>query len=63
MKSIKTFLSFWLIAGASSAALAADGVLVKEQVGNYCHLKFPAIEERTLAGNRPVLKDPSTATS
>jgi hypothetical protein len=27
--------------------------------GSYCHIKFPAIEERTLSWNRPVLKDPS----
>src|SRR5262249_36616102 len=27
--------------------------------GGYCHIKFPAIEERTLSWKRPVLKDPS----
>ena len=38
-------------------------ILMKEQSAdgsNYCHMKFPAIEERTLSGDRPVLKDPST---
>ena len=27
--------------------------------GSYCHMKFPAIEERTLSWKRPVLKDPN----
>lgn len=27
--------------------------------GDYCHMKFPAIRERTLSSDHPVLKDPS----
>ena len=27
--------------------------------GSYCHLKFPAIREETLAGDHPVLKVPN----
>ena len=66
MKNIKTRLSVLLIAGslgASGAAVAADGVLMQEQAAqgsNYCHLKFPAIQENTLAGDHPVLKESST---
>jgi hypothetical protein len=46
----------------SSAPLwAAEGIILKtpDATGNYCHLKFPAIREDTLFGNRPMLKDPS----
>lgn len=41
--------------------MAKDGVIYKQELtpGSYCHLKFPAIREETLAGNHPVLKDPS----
>jgi hypothetical protein len=36
---------------------AQDGILFRERAGssNYCHLKFPAIREDTLASSRPVL--------
>jgi len=46
----------------SAVLLAADGVLLREPaaVGNYCHLKFPAIEEETLNWDRPVLKPSNT---
>ncbi|MDZ4344035.1 MAG: hypothetical protein U1E51_16570 [Candidatus Binatia bacterium] len=66
MKNLKTSLSVLLITGslgASGAAFGDDGVLVKEPVSresNYCHLKFPAIHEDTLASRRPVLKDPQS---
>jgi len=41
---------------------AQEGILFKQRAGdsNYCHLKFPAIREDTLASNRPVLKDART---
>jgi len=47
--------------GTSSTAMAADGVIYKQEFtpGSYCHLKFPAIREETLAGDHPVLKDSS----
>jgi hypothetical protein len=40
---------------------AAEGIISKvpDSTGKYCHLKFPAIREETLASKRPVLKDPS----
>ena len=67
------FASLLLIGtlGASGTATAADGVISKQELppgviykeeltpGSYCHLKFPAIREETLASNHPVLTDPS----
>jgi hypothetical protein len=48
--------------GATSARGAAEGAISNAVLipGSYCHLTFPAIREETLAGNRPVLEDPST---
>jgi hypothetical protein len=45
----------------NTALTAADGVIYKQELtsGSYCHRKFPAIREETLAGDHPVLKDPS----
>ena len=47
--SIASFTPVW----------GAEGIIYKA-VGssNYCHLKFPAIQEDTLYSDRPVLKDP-----
>ncbi len=64
MKIANALLAGLLLAGtlgAADAAFAADGVIFKQELtpGSYCHLKFPAIRGRTLAGNHPVLKDPS----
>ena len=39
---------------ASSASIVSEDVFAD---GSYCHIKFPAIVERTLASARPVLKD------
>ena len=41
---------------------AKDGILSKVQANqtNYCHLHFPAIDERTLSWDQPVLKDASS---
>jgi hypothetical protein len=46
---------------APAAASAQDGIFYKVRSGdsNYCHMKFPAISEHTLASNRPVLQDPN----
>ncbi|MEX0802514.1 MAG: hypothetical protein WD688_04255 [Candidatus Binatia bacterium] len=48
---------------ALQAAGADDGILLKVRAGdsNYCHLKFPAIQEETLSWGRPVLKPGSTS--
>lgn len=49
-----------LLAGT---AFAADGILYKAQAPgtNYCHLKFPAIDRRTLHWDRPVLEPSGTS--
>jgi hypothetical protein len=65
MKTMTTILSVVFLAGAMGSSLApavgAESVISKSVLteGNYCHMKFPAIEERTLSWKRPVLKDPS----
>lgn len=47
--------------GGNNATFAANGIILKQEVtpGSYCHLKFPAIREETLAGDHPVLKVPN----
>jgi hypothetical protein len=65
MKNVKSKLSLALIASVlatSGAALAADGVLLKENIvpGSYCHMKFPAIRPSTLAASNPELKASTT---
>jgi len=65
VKIAKSFLASLLLVGtlgATRTAMAADGVIYKQEwtPGSYCHLKFPAIREETLAGDHPVLKDPSS---
>jgi len=64
MKTATALLASLLLAGtvgATRAAIAADGVIYKQELipGSYCHLKFPAIQGGTRAGDRPVLKDSS----
>ena len=64
VKKVKTTLSVLFLAGALgsgiSSAAGAESVISKDRLGdtNYCHIKFPAIEEKTLSWKRPVLKDP-----
>jgi hypothetical protein len=65
MKIATSFLAALLLASgvaASSAFAAARGVISNTTLtpASYCHLKFPAIAEPTLSGDRPVLKDGST---
>jgi hypothetical protein len=74
MKIATSFLAGLLLIGtlgATATAMAADGVISKQQLppgliykqvltpGSYCHLKFPAIREETLSSDHPVLLDPS----
>lgn len=65
MKIARSFMAALLLVGslgASGAALAADGVLLREELApgsDYGHLQFPAIREETLYWDQPVLKDPS----
>jgi hypothetical protein len=65
MKITRFFLAASLLVGSSgvtSAFAAAPGVISNQVLipGRYCHLTFPAVREETLAGNHPVLKDPSS---
>ena len=65
MKNTKAFLAGLLFLGnfvASGKTLAGDdGVISRDELtpGNYCHLKFPAIDPRRLASDNPVLTDPA----
>ena len=47
--------------GGNNPAFAANGVILKQELtpNNYCHLKFPAIREETLARDHPILKVPN----
>ena len=59
MKFLKTTVTAILLTGSiAGGALAADGVLSKDEVtpGSYCHMKFPAIRETTLFNDHPQLK-------
>ena len=61
MKRIGTIASMLVLAGSlAGSAMAADGILLKEQAGvdgeNYCHMKFSAMDENTLSSDRPQLK-------
>ena len=64
MKIATSFVGAVLLLGSLGTSLAfaaAPGVISNETLtpGSYCHLTFPAIRERTLSWDRPVLKDPS----
>ena len=61
MKNVKSLLAALILLGnitASGAALAADGIISKTEdvPGSYCHEKFPAITDKSLATDDPVLK-------
>ncbi|MBI2359410.1 MAG: hypothetical protein HYV04_11020 [Deltaproteobacteria bacterium] len=66
MGKSKTALAALLLVGSflfGVSGAAAETILYRAQFGdaNYCHLKFPAIEESTLFTNQPVLKDSGTS--
>jgi hypothetical protein len=50
-----------MVGSISGIAVAADGVLTKIPItpGSYCHMKFEAIQDRTLSTDHPALKDSS----
>jgi hypothetical protein len=64
MKAMKPVLSVLFLVGVigSSIALAAgaEPVISKDVLteGSYCHMKFPAIDEDSLASQHPFLKSP-----
>ena len=55
------FLSGILVGFWSSVLWSAEGIISKvpDSSGQFCNLKFPAIQEETLTSDRPVLKNPS----
>ena len=61
VKLIFAALLFICTMGGNNSAFAANGVILKQELtpDSYCHLKFPAIREETLAGDHPVLKVPN----
>ena len=66
MKNVKLLLSvlgFTESVGLGTAELwAKDGILssIRLEGTNYCHMHFPAIDEKTLYWDSPVLKDPKS---
>jgi len=65
MKNVKSLLAALILLGnitASGTALAADGIISKTEdvPGSYCHEKFPAMTDRSLATDDPVLKSQTT---
>ncbi|HXF76237.1 MAG TPA: hypothetical protein VNN13_09120 [Methylomirabilota bacterium] len=57
MKKFLPILSAIVFAGSlAGSALVADGVLFRQDAGDYCHMKFPAIRPRTLDTDHPQLK-------
>lgn len=65
MKALKSILATLLLAGfvgASAMPAWGQSVLAKVRLGNsdYCHMKFPAIQEGTLSSDRHALKDAYT---
>jgi hypothetical protein len=65
MKMAKIFLigGCLIAALAPQKSLAAPAAIVSKESftdGSYCHMKFPAILERTLGTAQPVLKDASS---
>ena len=65
MKIATSFLAALLFTsalGALNNAMAADGVLLKQEAtpGSYCHLKFPAIRQSSLDDDQPALKNSGT---
>ena len=49
------------LASGMAPALAGDGILLKvpAESGEYCHLKFPAIDPGTLGSKHPRLQNPA----
>ncbi len=66
MKNIKSLLTITVLTAGFGFGVvegwAKDRVLTaaKSTPGSYCHLHFPAIDERTLSWEQPALKDDSS---
>lgn len=63
MKTMPSLLSVLVLGGAMNSgilsAAATAGVISSDAFaqGSYCHMKFPAIQERTLGTAQPRLKE------
>lgn len=66
MKNVKSLLLLSALTAifgiGTPEAGAKDGILssIKSGDSNYCHMHFPAIDEKTLSWDQPVLKDASS---
>jgi hypothetical protein len=65
MKIITSVLAGLLLIGslgAINSAMAADGILSKDELtpGSYCHERFPAMRQSTLGDDQATLKNSST---
>jgi hypothetical protein len=50
-----------LVGSLAGSVFAQDGVIVKEDAAEgYCHMKFPAIRQRTLSSDNPQVKSKTT---
>src|SRR5262245_14765236 len=60
MNIIMPFLLGMLLIGSvgvnATAIAADDGLLLSEEESDYCHIKFRAIESRTLSSDNPTVK-------
>jgi hypothetical protein len=61
LESLRVIFLAAILLPFNSPLWAAEGIITKDAdpTGSYCHLRFPAIREDTLFGDRPVLKDPA----
>ena len=63
MKTMPSLLSVLVLAGAMNSGIVSAagtaGVISSDAFtqGSYCHMKFPAIQERTLGTAQPRLKE------
>ena len=62
MTFIRTTLTIAVLTGTlAGTAFAANDVLTKDRAeNNYCHMKFPAMNENSLSAKRPSLESPGT---
>jgi len=61
MKRIGVTASVVFLIGALSGSAFAVDPLLKEEAGEgYCHMKFPAVRQRTLSSDNPQAKRDST---
>jgi hypothetical protein len=61
MKRIAATASVVVLVGAlSGSAFAVEPLLKEEAADGYCHMKFPAVRQRTLSSDNPQVKSDAT---